>query len=203
MKILKMLCLLFVCGSGVVCPDEVLTENGDSTHTVKSEYGKTIDSIFTQARNKIKIGEDITDVEWLNLKIKTEFRDIHNLMADISLAVNFDQKATDVICQQLQECLRSTMKDEVSKVCAISDVTVEAVEDFFHLSDIVCGLTQGSDVMCHNMMHGLKKENRLFLKTLEITEKATKKMREIERKQEKKERMRRLREHIVLGAHQR
>src|SRR5579863_340669 len=201
MKSLKIVYFLCVCVSGIVCADETLSGDGEGMHTVQSKYRTVIDSIFTQARNKIKIGEDITDVEWLKLKIKAEFGDIRNIISDINIAMNFDQKATNVIYQQLQECLRSTMQDEVGKVCDISDVTVEAVEDFFHLSDIVCGLTQGSDVMCYDMMHALKKENRIFLKTLEITEKATKKMREVERKQEKKEKMRQLRKHIVLGAY--
>lgn len=175
-------------------------EQQDDIKKIKTEYTVVIENILTQSRDKLIAGEDITDIEWLASKNKTEFKEIKCLISDLNIMINFDRQIKKEIQEELKKILHNTINNELDKVCVIKDVKADMVNDFLYISGLACGLTLESAEECFQMIDIFKKENRVFLKKIKIVEKANNKIKETERRAEKKDKKRKLYEHIVLGA---
>src|SRR5437762_2573302 len=78
-------------------------------------------------------------------------------------------------------------------------LAAENMQDFFHISGMICDVTLEPDVACHRMMRRFKKEHRSFVKKLKIVDKAEMKIKREEQKEQKKKLLAQLREQILLG----
>ena len=186
MKSVKRFYFLFVCTSGVVCAKHLPLELRNA-QAIEAEYCNVIHDIFTQARESLAAKEDIITLEWL---AREDIKEIQHLMSDVCIVFNFDRNDKNVMSEKLQVCLQTKIRDEVKKIFESNEVSVEGVEQFFYLSKIMCDLSQGTD--CRGMMLAIKNENFDSMK----------KQKKVQR-QLKREKMRRVSERVILGAHPR
>ena len=192
----------------LVMPVVLLTGNSashstpsDFTQRIKQQYNNILDPLFAQVIDTLEAHREI--IPLLHRKNKEEFKDIQNLISDISIETGFDHDQEGEIKKELHECLRLKVHDEMDKVSDIKGLTAENVEDFFHFSRMICNVTQGSDERCRDMIHAFEREQRNEIKKLRILDKARVKINAIKHKEEKEEFLDQLREQIILGAYPR
>jgi hypothetical protein len=207
MKNITSLTFFFVClSTGVFAHScEVVSENCNAllenydlpVEKIEDEYSAVMHDIFTQARKAIAEKENIMNLEWLGYKNKENFMLIRNIMSDIAVMSSFTPSAQDIIRKRLEDNLRAKIREEIDNVLEVNGVTVEAIDDFFDLAGIVCGISQGID--CPGIITAIKNENTKILKQLAIREAADKKMQEHMRKKAKTDYVHNLREYIIMG----
>lgn len=173
----------------------------ESIENIKKEYGVIFDKLFAQGREILETKKDI--VEWLYRKNKEEFKEIQNLMTDLRVEVSFDRSDEDIIKEVLKEHLQEKIRGEAEELFVMDGVTVENVQDFFHISRMVCDVILESDDVCREMIKAYKKEYRSAIKELKIVDKAREKIRTIGKERKKQELLDLLREKIVLGTYPR
>lgn len=173
----------------------------DLTQRVKSQYNNILDPLFFQTLDILEAKREI--IPFLYRKNKEEFKEIQNLISAISVETGFDRAQEGEIKEQLHECLRLKMRDGIDKLLDIKGVTAENVEDFFHVSRMICNVTQGSDKVCYGMIHTFERGQRNEIKKLRILDKARVKINAIDQKEKKEAFLNQLRERIILGAYPR
>jgi hypothetical protein len=191
MKYIKVNCL-------VMCASVFVTYGSESVENIKKEYGLIFDKLFVQARTTLQKKENV--FEWLCKKNQEEFKDIQNLTTDLRVELNFNRTDEAVIKKELQECLQKKIHDEAEMVIEMDKVTAENLQDFFHISGMICDVTFESDDACCNMIHDLKKEYRSALKELKIVDKARGKIEAIIKERDKQKSLDRLHQLIIVGA---
>ena len=211
MKHTSILSCLFMYLSMIVlaCPSIIIGENykelseedEQSFQKIEEEYCSAINDILAQAKEAIAVKEDIVSPEWLASKNKKEFRTVKNIISDSAIVSSFNPNTQIVVREQLQRCLSRTIRQEVDNVLVINGVSVDQIDDFFDLTEIMCGISQGID--CQGMLAALKQENSMILKQIAIKKKAETKIRAMIDRKAKKNQTNILREHIVLGAYSR
>lgn len=176
-------------------------EEGISVENIKKEYGIMYDGLYAQEREKLEKKEDI--VVWLYHKNKKEFKDIQNFMAALSVELCFDRVQEYVIKKELEDYLKENIQAGMQDIVATDWVTADNIQDFFHISRMICDVTLESGDTCRKMIRGFKKEYRSDIKQLKIIDKAREKVRAMEKEKKKQELLDQLREQVVLGAYPR
>jgi hypothetical protein len=173
------------------------TLDAEYIQNIKKEYGVILDKLFAQAQEKLLAQEDI--VAWLYHKNTQEFRDVQNLMTDFKVEVCFNCSDENAVKKELEGYVKEKIQNEAQKVLDADGITAENMQDFFHISRMICSVTLESDDTCHKMMRALKKEYRFAMEELRALDKAREKIKEIDRERTKQELLHKLREQIILG----
>lgn len=152
---------------------------------IETECRTIIDKIFVQAQTSLEEKQDIITLEWL----KNE--DIRELQHAISngIILSFDNNTKNVISEQLEVYLQTKVHQQAEELFENNKVTSEGMKQFFYISKIMCGLSQGSH--CDDMIRNIKKKNDIPMLKLKIQEKIY--------RHEKKEDMRQLCKNIIGG----
>ena len=112
-------------------------------------------------------------------------------MSDACIELVFDRNGENVIPARLEVYMETKIRDEATRVFTLKKVDPKRVDQFFDLAKIVCAFSQGSD--CRSMIRSLKDENFIPLQKIKFEKKI--------RDKAKRDRARKLRERIILGAH--
>lgn len=188
-KIVQILCFLSVTAYAAQDPikEEPIKEYEQLVQDHEAACRKTLDAIFAQAKTSIEVKEDIITPEWLS---RQEIKDIKNHMSDACIELMFDCNAKNVIPEKMQNYLQTKIRNEAEKIFENKDIDVDQIQQFFYLSELLCGLNKGTD--CHVMMRAIKDENFPYVQNIKLQKKI--------KRQIKKEERRDLCMRIVLGA---
>jgi hypothetical protein len=186
-KVSCVLACVLVCGA----------YGSESVENIKKEYGLIFDKLFVQTRETLQAKKDI--VMWLYNKNTQEFTDIQNLTSDLRVELNFNYADETAIKKELQESLQKKIQDEAKELVNMDKLTAENLQDFFHISHMICDVALESQDACRKMMRSLKKEYRSALKELKIVDKARAKIEVIDKEIGKEKSLSRLRELIIVG----
>ena len=185
----SLLCFLLCFFSMIMHANESLVKDYEQlVQDHEKACYKTIDTIFAQARASLEAKEDIITIKWLK---REAIKEITNNISNAQIELGFDWNAKNVISEKIQHYLQSKIRNEADRLFENKDVTVDQVKQFFHLSEMVCGLSQGTD--CCAMIRVIKNENFPCLYNLKIKQKVE--------QQEKKEERRDVCQSILFGAH--
>lgn len=186
MKSIIFVALSFFCIMQLVCMNEEIQDHEKQAKSIEIECCAIIDDIFKQARISLEEHQDIIELEWLK---RGKINELQNCVSD-GMILSFDNNHHNVIPGRLDLYVSNKIREEAQMLFECDKITAEGMRQFFYLSKIVCGLSQG--LHCHDMIWNIKKEFDTPMLTLKMKEKIE--------KHEKKEQMRRLCKHIIEGA---
>ena len=170
----------------LICMNERSLEYKIQAQEIETTCRDIMDKVFFQAQLSLEDKQDIITLEWLK---REEMKELQNCMSN-GIILSFDNNTQNIIPEQLELYLHTKIRQEAEKLFENNKVTAQGMKQFFYVSKIMCGLSQGSD--CSDMIRTIKKENDISLLKLKIQEKIY--------RHEKKDEMRQLCENIIRGA---
>jgi len=179
------LSLLFFSTLQLICMNES-PEYTLEAQNIEIECRNAIDKIFVQAQTSLEEKQDIIILKWLKCE---EIKELERGISDGNFLA-LDNNIKNVIPERLELYLQTKIREQAEKLFENNKVTADGMKQFFYISKIMCGLSQGSD--CHDMIRIIKKEHDIPMLKLKIQEKVY--------RHEKKEKMRQLCDNIIRGA---